>query len=701
MSFRAITIKKALDHISRSDFVLPAIQREFVWSTDQISRLFDSVLRDYPIGTFLFWNVPPELSRSFHFYGFMREYHELKSRHSPPVPVADLRNVTAVLDGQQRLTALNLGLLGYLATRKKFGRASNPGAYPHRYLYLDVQHDPGGGDDDSLYRFEFLTDSDAAKPGDGVTWFRVGDILDLTEGPGLFRWVQQHGLAEHPTAFPTLDRLWRAIHAREAISFFEDDSDSIDRVLEIFIRTNSGGTVLSKSDLLLSVATAQFTQLDARSAVHGLVDDLNAVGQGFSFTKDNVLKAGLMITDRANIQFRVDAFTTENVAALEDNWERIEKALRVAAQLLASFGFSERTLSAGSVLLPVADYLAQRGFGPEYLTSTAFRSDRELIRRWVTRSLLKQGIWGSGLDTLLTRLRRTMRAFGDDGFPVDALEREMAGLGKSSTLTSGELEELVEVPIGNRRAFPLLALLYPGVDVRNEFHVDHVFPRSQFSSRKLTEAGIDGDLHDEYQDLRDRLPNLQLLEGPINVSKQATMPATWVLGYQPDPQARQGWLAAHDLTGLPENLTGFLEFYEHRRSSMFERLQQLLGDHGVPSVPMTPVVPDAGPLPGPVTNPAPVPASMPSRSTGHAASRGRRTFGRSLSELPDGEVVYRHYGRNHVAEVSNGVMRLPDGRTFASPSAAARSVNGGTSVNGWKVWTRAGRSIGEIVDRSR
>ena len=699
MSFRAITIKRALDHISRSDYVLPAIQREFVWSTDQIGRLFDSVLRDYPIGTFLFWNVPPELSRSFRFYGFMREYHELKSRHSPPVSVADLRNVTAVLDGQQRLTALNLGLLGYLATRKKFGRANNPAAYPHRYLYLDVQHDPEDGDDDAVYRFEFLTESEAARPTADATWFRVGEVLDLAEGAGIFHWVQQNGLAEHPTAFPTLDRLWRAIHVREAISFFEDDSNSIDRVLEIFIRTNSGGTVLSKSDLLLSVATAQFTQLDARSAVHGLVDDLNSVGQGFSFTKDNILKAGLMITDRANIQFRVDAFTTENVAALEDNWERIEKALRVAAQLLASFGFSERTLSAASVLLPIADYVAQRGFGQEYVTSPAHRSDRELIRRWVTRSLLKQGIWGSGLDTLLTRLRRTMRAAGDDGFPVDALEREMAGLGKSSTLTSGELEELVEVPIGNRRAFPLLALLYPGVDVRNEFHVDHVFPRSQFGSRKLAEAGIDGDLHDEYQDLRDRLPNLQLLEGPVNVSKQATLPATWVLGYQPDAQARGGWLAANDLTALPEDLTGFLEFYEQRRALMYERLQLLLGDSGAPSG----TVPSAGAIdpPRPTPIPPPVQAPSQSRSARHAGQTTRRSFGRSLSELPDGEVVSRHHGRDHIAEVTNGVMRLADGQTFTSPSTAARALNGDTSVNGWKVWTRAGRSIGEIVDKRR
>lgn len=695
MSFRAITIKRALDHISRSDYVLPAIQREFVWSTDQIGRLFDSVLRDYPIGTFLFWTVPPELSRSFRFYGFMREYHELKSRHSPPVQVADLRNVTAVLDGQQRLTALNIGLLGYLATRKKFGRANNPAAYPHRLLHLDLEYDPSGLDDDAVYRFEFLTEADASTAVEGTTWFRVGDILDLAEGAGIFRWVQQHGLADHPSAFETLDRLWRAVHAREIISFFEDDSDSIDRVLEIFIRTNSGGTVLSKSDLLLSVATAQFTQLDARSAVHSLVDDLNAVGQGFAFTKDNVLKAGLMITDRPTVGFHVDAFTTENVAVLEAGWDDVERALRVAAQLLASFGFSERTLSAGSVLLPLADYIGQRRLGPDYVTSPAHRSDREEIRKWVTRSLLKQGIWGSGLDTVLTRLRRAMRASGSDGFPVEALEHEMTVLGKSPTLTSTELEELVEVPIGNRRAFPLLALLYPGIDVRNEFHIDHVFPRSLFSSRKLSEAGVDGDLHDEYQELRDRLPNLQLLEGPINVSKQATLPGDWVRGYQPDATARAGWQAAHDLTGMPADLGGFLPFYEQRRALMFERLRALLGGD--------PDLEESASRVGQAAA-ADEPTSSVVRTAGQAPTYGgatRRSFGRSLTELPDGKVTYRVRGQEHVAEVREGQLILADGQAFTSPSAAARAVNGDVSVNGWKVWTRDGRSIGEIVDRGR
>ncbi len=476
MSFRSITIKRALDHLSRNDYVLPAIQREFVWSSEQIGRLFDSLLRGYPIGTFLFWNVPPELSREFRFYGFMREYHELKSRHSPPVAISDPRTIIAILDGQQRLTALNIGLLGYLATRKKYGRATSLSAYPQRFLYVDLEFDPNEADDDALYRFEFLTEEDARQAGG--TWFRVGDVLDLGEGPSIFRWIQRHGLAEHPTAFETLDSLWRAVHTREAVSFFEEDTTELDRVLEIFIRTNSGGTVLSKSDLLLSVATAQFTQLDARSAVHNLVDDLNGVGQGFNFTKDNVLKAALMITDRADIRFQVKAFTAENVAALERNWERIDRTVRVAVQLLASFGFSVRTLSAASVMLPVADYLAHRNLGEEYLKSPGFAEDRDRVRRWVTRGLLKQGIWGSGLDTLLTRLRRAIRAAGDSTFPEAELNREMAGLGKAPILTNAELEELVETPIGNRRAFPLLALLYPGVDVRNEFHIDHVFPRS-------------------------------------------------------------------------------------------------------------------------------------------------------------------------------------------------------------------------------
>jgi uncharacterized protein with ParB-like and HNH nuclease domain len=111
------TIKDALDAIHKHDYVLPAIQREFVWKPQQIERLFDSLMQKYPFGTFLFWQVEPQTAVSFQFYDFMREYHERDAAHCAPLGAQPGHPVTAVLDGQQRLTALNIGFRGSMATR--------------------------------------------------------------------------------------------------------------------------------------------------------------------------------------------------------------------------------------------------------------------------------------------------------------------------------------------------------------------------------------------------------------------------------------------------------------------------------------------------------------------------------------------------------------------------------------------------------
>src|SRR5438067_7280444 len=113
MAFQTpITIKRALDNIHGHDYVLPAIQREFVWKPSQISRLFDSLMQGYPIGSFLFWKVERKTTREFKFYDFVCDYHQRDARHCPPLNMPGDREVTAVLDGQQRMTALNIGLLG-------------------------------------------------------------------------------------------------------------------------------------------------------------------------------------------------------------------------------------------------------------------------------------------------------------------------------------------------------------------------------------------------------------------------------------------------------------------------------------------------------------------------------------------------------------------------------------------------------------
>ncbi|NQW85532.1 MAG: DUF262 domain-containing protein, partial [Alcaligenaceae bacterium] len=96
-----ITIKNVIDNIRRRHYVLPSIQRGFVWDTEQIETLFDSLMRDYPISTFLFWAVDRNKIRDFQFYEFLRHYHEKDTPHKPKVELDGGEHVIAILDGQQ------------------------------------------------------------------------------------------------------------------------------------------------------------------------------------------------------------------------------------------------------------------------------------------------------------------------------------------------------------------------------------------------------------------------------------------------------------------------------------------------------------------------------------------------------------------------------------------------------------------------
>lgn len=575
-----ITIKRALDAIHAREFVLPAIQREFVWRPEQICQLFDSLLRQYPIGSFLFWKVNAEHSQQFVFYEVMERYHEKTHRHNDRLTLPDQRPLTAVLDGQQRLTALNLGLNGSYAAKLPRKWASSPDAYPVKELYLDLCHQAPENELGMRYRFEFkIAETVATENGPECHWYRVRDVLALEEGamPAL-DYVEGAGISDHlrRDTIATLDQLRRAVQEAPVISYHEEADQDIDRVLDIFIRVNSAGTVLSYSDLLLSIATAQWTERDARESINTLVDGLNETGQGFEFTKDLVLKAGLVMTDAGDIRFKVANFNRESMAEIERRWEQIARALTTGARLLASFGFSERTLTAHSVLIPIADYLYRREIAENYLTMSQYRDDREAIRDWAIRSLLKTGIWGSGLDTLLVAIRRATREAGTDGFPADEIGAAMARHGKSLRFEAEEIEDLVGTRFGKGRAFTLLALLYPGVDVRNEFHVDHIFPRSRFTPLRLEKAGVTVEEIPLFRDLVDQLPNLQLLEGPVNVSKQATLPLQWAMATYPDEQQLGLYRAGQDLGELPADLSGFLAFFEHRKRLQTEKLSRLL-----------------------------------------------------------------------------------------------------------------------------
>lgn len=426
------TIAEALKRIQNKNYVLPAIQREFVWKAEQIERLFDSLMQGYPFGTFLFWKIEPETSGRFKFYDFVRRYHQRDAAHCPELGVMHHQNVTAVLDGQQRLTALNIGLRGSMAVKQPNKWWNNPDAFPEKSLRLNLLAAQTPDDDGMTYRFRFLSDAQVTRDENNY-WYKVSDILGTLELSDLNDTVVDAGFVGDASkrAFRLLSRLFRVVHTDPLIHYYEEETQDLERVLNIFIRLNSGGTTLSYSDLLLSIAVAQWENVDARAEIHKLVDELNRIGTGFAFSQDFVLKAGLMLADIASVGFKVENFTNANMQVLEEQWSAIRGALVKAVELAASFGLNGQTLRADSALLPIAYYLYKRGVPDNYVTHSQFGADREAIRGWLIRSLLKaSGIWGSGLDTLLTALREVIQSNTSSAFPETELRNAMEKRGK-------------------------------------------------------------------------------------------------------------------------------------------------------------------------------------------------------------------------------------------------------------------------------
>lgn len=580
MSFQTPrSIEEMLTAIHKREYLMPAIQREFVWGVDQITKLVDSLMRGYPVGSFLLWDVEPETAQSYTFYEFLTNYHERDNPYADRATVTSGSGTVAVLDGQQRLTSLNIALYGSFAEKKKYAWWNSADAFPVKRLYLNLVDDSDEEELGLKYDLRFLTDKEAScEEGGEDKWFRVGAVLDLgNSGPAIMKDLERRNIAGSGDAFQRMYDLYEAVRILKPMNYFLVTDQDPDKVLEIFVRVNSGGTTLSYSDLLLSMATNQWRELDAREEVRSLVSDLNGnAGRQFSFSKDVVLKTALTIAD-VDVRFKVANFTQANMATVEIAWPQIKNALLRAATLLQQFGYNERNLTANSVIVPIAHYLHLRGAGDSYLDSTTDAADRMVLQRWVTRSLIKRGIWGSGLDTTLTRIREALTANQATGFPVSDVEAAMASVGKGLSFDAVEVDELLNLKYAGQRTFSVLSVLYPGLDLGKKFHEDHIFPKSRFTKKKLIGAGIDVEKVNDYLDAFNFLPNLQLLAGTANIEKQDRLPADWIAAAFPSEARRTTYLDENDLDGLPLDLDDFLKFFEQRKSRVRDRLVKVLG----------------------------------------------------------------------------------------------------------------------------
>ena len=558
-----ITIKDAMENIHTNRYLLPAIQREFVWRPDQIERLFDSLMRGYPIGSFMFWRVDPATAKEYKFYDFMTDYDQ-RNPHNPergaPRYIADLK---AVLDGQQRLTALNLGLHG--CGRWKLPRRwwNNPDAFPERRLYVNLLAPLEQDGEKLIYEFRLLRDKDAERRTDRQHWYLVGDILDIENPSDLKNTVQDLGLTDQPKPLELLEKLHSVVHSDPIISAYEETDQSPDRVLNIFVRANRGGTPLKHSDMLLSMVVNQWENVNARKEIHALVDEIRELG--FSFDHSFVLKACLILGDSDSIRYDVENFSKSRIGALEDQWDCIRRTITGTVKLVSSFGYSGQSLTSTNALLPIAYYLHDREPSPG-------SANRKAIRNWLIRSLLKRGVWSGGTDNLLVAIRKAIReAPPRDGFPAQAIEEAMRGRGKGLIFDDEDLQGLANSAYGGG-AHSLLLLLYSFVDTAtNLFHVDHIFPRGKMSPAQLRLAGVDEEDIPGYRDRVNRLANLQLLTDSKNRSKGDKLPADW-LHSQFSEEERRVHCNLHDLGVVPEKVTDFVDFYERRRTRILEKL---------------------------------------------------------------------------------------------------------------------------------
>ncbi|EMM1217920.1 DUF262 domain-containing protein [Enterococcus faecium] len=581
MGYVNFTIKNLIQKIDNNEYVLPALQREFVWKPEQIERLFDSIMKGYPIGSFLFWNVQNENIKKYEFYNILKEYHQRDARHNVKINISHKDNVTAILDGQQRITSIYIALKGTYSYKIKGAWKNNDNAYPSRKLYLNIVSPNLDTNRDVYFDFRFLTNEEAEDFTENTLWYPISDISQFDVGE-MFSVIAKYQ-ERYRKSFPnesiektsyimnTLGTLHQTME-KDILAYYEENSQEIDKVLDIFIRMNSGGTTLTYSDLLLSLATAKWSNLNAREEIYSLVDELNMVGDGFNLNKDNILKAALVLTDKNNIKFRASNFDKHTTNLIEDNWDKTKKAISLSVNLLSSFGFNGDTLTANSVIIPIVYYLFNIDLPNNYIEADRYLKDRNKIKYFVQVSLLKR-IFGGTPDSILLKMRENMQDLSE-GFPLSNLLK-VRDTNKSLIITESDIDYLLDTKIG-KYSFALLSVIFPAIDLKNKFHQDHIFPSSKYKNKKnLREIGYSEEEISFIIEHVDTIVNLQLLEGVPNTEKSNKYFDEWILKRYDSDEELEYYLNRNLINKVYEK-NEFIQMYTDRKEELRKRLLQNL-----------------------------------------------------------------------------------------------------------------------------
>jgi hypothetical protein len=358
-----MSIFQLINEIQNGEIVLPAIQRDFVWDEERIERLFDSVLRGYPIGIALLWETYEPLQyrefERYHTPGMLYNFRENKRK----------QRLKLVLDGQQRLSSFYVSLKG---------------TFLGRILYFDALSGRDSDDySDAKYHFQFATAdeiqslNEAAQSAEPTAssersyWLRISDVV----GQHPRELVRLRSEIAEAMSLGSDDKIRMELNFRElgyALTENEEvlKTQTIDSklpaddhkrksqfdILEIFVCVNREGMRLSRSDLIVSMLRLYWQE--ASDLLPKFVKEINDQN-GLQIDNDFVIRCMFCV---AGMGTKLD-FTLlrkkSNVDSIKSSYRSCFDSIRAAVDFVKTDCLidSERLVGGINTLVPFVYYL--------------------------------------------------------------------------------------------------------------------------------------------------------------------------------------------------------------------------------------------------------------------------------------------------------------------------------------------------------
>ena len=335
-------ISTILDMIDLGSMALPEFQRGFVWNREQVRSLMHSLYRKHPIGSLLVWVTKTDTA-------------QIRGDSTSPPGTVEL-----LLDGQQRMTSL-YGIIRGEAPEFFDGNAS---AFTGLYFNLDEE------------TFEFYA---PMKMKDNPLWINVTELMQK----GLGAFVQRFSAdpdfqPKLSTYINRLDAICNIMNVELHTEKVTGQDKTVDVVVDIFNRVNSGGTKLSKGDLALARICAMWP--GARDRMKACLDKWRKAG--FNFQLEWLLRCiNTILTGEALFEALKDLKTEEFRQGLILAEKSIDKLLNLVSSRLGLD--HDRVLGGRYAFALMVRYLAERG-------GQLDAQERDRLLYWYINSFL----WG-------------------------------------------------------------------------------------------------------------------------------------------------------------------------------------------------------------------------------------------------------------------------------------------------------------------